>query len=67
MKSLLDINVHVNMTAEQKLEEIAYPVENLKHAIAALTKIAEPLTTDEHISLFNLIHQQVCAIDKAIK
>ncbi|EXG33059.1 hypothetical protein CAT24_09090 [Acinetobacter pittii] len=67
MKSTIDINVTSNMTAEQKLEQVQYPIENLKHALSALNKISEELSTDEHTALFNLIHQQICQIDHAIK
>ena len=68
MKSLLDINVHVNMTAEQKLEEIAYPVENLQLMLSALTKMhLDSIIGNELTALFNMLHKQALDIQRVIE
>ncbi|RFF22774.1 hypothetical protein [Acinetobacter sp. JW] len=69
MKSVIDINVALNMTAEQKLEEISYPVENLQLMLSALTKmhLDHPLSGDELTALLNTLHKQVLDIQRAIK
>lgn len=56
------------MTAEQILEEIRFPIENLKLTLSALTKmdLDHPLTGDELTALLNTIHYQVMHITKAI-
>lgn len=57
------------MTAEQILEEIQFPIENLELMLSALTKmdLDHPITGDELTALFNTIHFQVMLITKAIK
>lgn len=69
MKSVIDINVALNMTAEQKLDEISYPVENLQLMLSALTKmhLDHPLSGDELTALLNILHKQVLDIQRAIK
>ncbi|OUY08730.1 hypothetical protein [Acinetobacter populi] len=67
MSSTIQIQLRPNMTAEQKLEQIQYPVETLKYALSAFTKISEGLTPNEHTALFNLLHHQICEIDQVLK
>lgn len=69
MESVLDINMQPNMTAEQKLTQIQYPVENLQFMLSALTKmhLDHPLTGEELTALFNTLHKQVLDIQRAIK
>lgn len=68
MSSTIQINSTKNMTAEQKLDEIRYPLENLELTLSALTKmhLDHPLTGDELTALLNTIHYQVNQIAKAI-
>ncbi|MFW2077519.1 hypothetical protein ACG94X_07280 [Acinetobacter sp. ULE_I010] len=68
MYSTLEINSHKQMTAEQILEEIRFPIENLELTLSALTKmhLDHPLTGDELTALLNTIHYQVMHITKAI-
>ena len=69
MRSTLEINSHKNMTAEQILEQIQFPIENLELMLSALTKmdLNHPITGDELTALFNTIHYQVMLVTKAIK
>lgn len=69
MESVLDINMQPNMTAEQKLTQIQYPVENLQFMLSALTKmhLDHPLTGEELTALFNTLHYQVAQISKAVQ
>lgn len=69
MHSTLEINSHKDMTAEQILEEIRFPIENLELTLSALTKmnLDHPLTGDELTALFNTIHYQVKLITSAIQ
>lgn len=57
------------MTAEQILEEIQYPLENLELTLSALTKmhLDHPLTGEELTALFNTLHYQVERISKAVR
>lgn len=57
------------MTAEQILEEIQYPLENLELTLSALTKmhLYQPLTGEELTALFNTLHYQVERISKAVQ
>ncbi len=69
MKSVIDIQIKADMTAEEKLEQIAYPVENLQLMLSALTKmhIDHSLSGDELTALFNTLHKQVLDIQRALK
>lgn len=69
MHSTLEISSHKNMTAEQILEQIQFPIENLELMLSALTKmdLSHPITGDELTALFNTIHYQVMLVTKAIK
>jgi len=69
MHSTIEINSHKDMTAEQILEEIQYPLENLELTLSALTKmhLDHPLTGEELTALFNTLHYQVERISKAVK
>lgn len=57
------------MTAEQILEEIRYPIENLELFLRAMTKmkIDIPLNDQEFTSIINTLHHQVCEISKAVQ
>ncbi len=69
MHSTIEINSHKDMTAEQILEEIQYPLENLELTLSALTKmhLDHPLTGEELTALFNTLHYQVERISKAVQ
>lgn len=69
MHSTIEINSHKDMTAEQILEEIQYPLENLELTLSALTKmhLDHPLTGEELTALFNTLHYQVERISKAVR
>lgn len=68
MKSVIDIQIKADMTAEEKLEQIAYPVENLQLMLSALTKmhLDHPLLGDELTALLNILHKQVLDIQRSI-
>lgn len=69
MHSTIEVNSHKDMTAEQILEEIQYPLENLELTLSALTKmhLDHPLTGEELTALFNTLHYQVERISKAVQ
>ena len=69
MHSTIEINSHKDMTAEQILEEVKFPIENLELMLSALTKmhLDHPLTGEELTALFNTLHYQVAQITKAVK
>lgn len=69
MSSTIQINSTKNMTAEQKLDEISYPIENLELFLKSLTKMTvdDYLDDDDFTSIINIIHHQVVEINKAIK
>ncbi|MFW1665078.1 hypothetical protein [Acinetobacter ursingii] len=69
MSSTIEINVHKNMTPEQKLEEIRYPLENLELFLQAMTKMRMdiPLDDQEFTSILNTLHHQVVQITKAVQ
>lgn len=69
MHSTIEINSHKDMTAEQILEEIQFPLENLELTLSALTKmhLDHPLTGEELTALFNTLHYQVERISKAVQ
>ena len=68
MKSVIDIQIKADMTAEEKLEQIAYPVENLQLMLSALTKmhLDHPLPGDELTALLNILHKQLLDIQRSI-
>lgn len=69
MSSTIEINVHKNMTAEQKLEEIRYPLENLEHFFMMLSKMkVDDILEDQDLNaLVNILHNQVCQINKVVQ
>ncbi|WP_287912098.1 hypothetical protein [Acinetobacter sp.] len=69
MHSTIEINSHKDITAEQILEEIRYPIENLEFFLRAMTKmkIDIPLNDQEFTSIINTMHHRVCEISKAIQ
>lgn len=68
MHSTLDINSHKAMTAEQILEEIEHPLENLERFLHAMTKmkVDDCLKDEEFTAIINTIHYQVAQISKAV-
>ena len=68
MHSTLEINSHKKMTAEQILEEIEYPLENLERFLHLITKMQldGKLEEKEFTALINTIHYQVAHISKAV-
>ena len=68
MNSILDINSHNTMTAEQKLDEIRFPIQNLEQTLSVLTKLSiqHEITSEELNALLNTLHHQVVQIAKAI-
>lgn len=68
MNSILDINIHNTMTAEQILDEIRFPIQNLEQTLSALTKLSiqHEITSEELNALLNTLHHQVVQIAKAI-
>ncbi|MBJ8475361.1 hypothetical protein [Acinetobacter bereziniae] len=69
MNSTIEINSHKDMTAEQVLDEIRYPIENLELFLLAMTKmkIDIPLSDQEFTSIINTLHHQVSQIAKAVQ
>lgn len=69
MHSTIEINSHKDMTAEQILEEVKFPIENLELMLSALTKmhLDHPLKGEELTALFNTLHYQVAQISKAVQ
>lgn len=57
------------MTAEQILEEIRYPLENLEMFLQAMTKMKIDIALDdkEFTAIINTLHQQVNQISKAVQ
>jgi len=68
MSSLLNITCQSSLTAAQKLEEIQFPVENLKHFLSLMTKMHmdSPVSGEEFTALMNTLHYHVCEIDKVL-
>ena len=68
MNSILDINNHNTMTAEEILDEIRFPIKNLEQTLSALTKLSiqHEITSEELNALLNTLHHQVVQISKAI-
>ena len=68
MNSILDINSHNTMTAEEILHEIRFPIKNLEQTLSALTKLSiqHEITSEELNALLNTLHHQVVQIAKAI-
>lgn len=68
MYSTLEINSHKKMTAEQILEEIEHPLENLERFLHLMTKMQldGKLEEKEFTALINTIHYQVAQISKAV-
>lgn len=68
MYSTIAIHWHDRMTAEQKLEQIQFPIENLKHLLSMMTKMHMdvPVSGEEFTALMNTLHYQVSEIDRVI-
>ena len=68
MNSILDITSHNTMTAEEILDEIRFPIQNLEQTLSALTKLSiqHEITSEELNALLNTLHHQVVQIAKAI-
>lgn len=69
MPSTICLNNRPNMTAEQRIEEIKYPLENLENFLMMLSKmkIDDPLSDQEFTSLINTLHQQICQINTVVQ
>ncbi|WP_334420786.1 hypothetical protein [Acinetobacter soli] len=69
MHSTLEINSHKDMTAEQILEEIRFPIENLELFLQAMTKMKldDALKEKEFTAIINTLHHQVVQIAKAVQ
>lgn len=69
MHSTLEINSHKEMTAEQILEEIRFPIENLELFLQAMTrmKLDNALEEKEFTAIINTLHHQVVQIAKAVQ
>lgn len=69
MVSTIDINSNSNMSAQEKLEQIQYPVENLQLTLSTLTKMSldVSLTAEELTALLTTLHKQVVDIQRAIE
>ncbi|WP_288383283.1 hypothetical protein [uncultured Acinetobacter sp.] len=69
MHSTLEINSHKDMTAEQILEEIRFPIENLELFLQAMTrmKLDNALEEKEFTAIINTLHHQVVQIAKAVQ
>lgn len=68
MHSTLEIKSHKKMTAEEILEEIEYPLENLENFLLAMTKmkVVERLEEKEFSAIINTLHYQVSNIKRAV-
>lgn len=57
------------MTAEEKLEEIRFPIENLELFLQAMTKMKldDALKEKEFSAIINMLHHQVVQIAKAVQ
>lgn len=69
MVSTIDINSNSNMSAQEKLEQIQHPVENLQLTLSTLTKMSldVSLTAEELTALLTTLHKQVVDIQRAIE
>lgn len=69
MVSTIDINSNSNMSAQEKLEEIQHPVENLQLTLSTLTKMSldVSLTAEELTALLTTLHKQVVDIQRFIE
>ena len=69
MHSTLDINSQRKMSAEEILEEIEFPLENLESFLFAMTKmkVDDRLNEKEFSALINTIHFQVRNISRAVQ
>lgn len=68
MYSLIDLNCAQKNDAQQKLDDIQKPVENLQLTLSALTKMGLdfPLESDELAAIFITLHKQIIDIQRAI-
>ncbi|MDC5208315.1 hypothetical protein [Acinetobacter baumannii] len=68
MHSTLDVKSHKKMTAEEILEEIEYPLENLQNLLFAFSKmkVDDGLKEQEFSAIINTLHQQVVNINRAV-
>lgn len=69
MHSTLDINSQRKMSAEEILEEIEFPLENLESFLFAMTKmkVDDRLNEKEFSAIINTIHFQVRNISRAVQ
>ncbi|MCZ3295552.1 hypothetical protein NYZ65_06260 [Acinetobacter baumannii] len=62
MHSTLDVKSHKKMTAEEILEEIEYPLENLQNLLFAFSKmkVDDGLKEQEFSAIINTLHHLRC-------
>ncbi|HIC8322432.1 TPA: hypothetical protein ACW7OH_000264 [Acinetobacter baumannii] len=68
MHSTLDVKSHKKMMAEEILEEIEYPLENLQNLLFAFSKmkVDDGLKEQEFSAIINTLHHQVVNINRAV-
>lgn len=68
MHSTLDVNSQKKMTAEEILEEIEYPLENLQNLLFAFSKmkVDDGLKEQEFSAIITTLHHQVVNINRAV-
>lgn len=68
MYSTLDFKSHKKMTAEEILEEIEYPLENLQNLLFAFSKmkVVDGLKEQEFSTIINTLHHQAVNINLAV-
>lgn len=68
MHSTLGVKSQKKMTAEEILEEIEYPLENLQNLLFAFSKmkVDDGLKEQEFSAIINTLHHQVVNINHAV-
>ncbi|WP_436463224.1 hypothetical protein [Acinetobacter seifertii] len=68
MHSTVDVKSQKKMTAEEILEEIGYPLENLQNFIFAFSKmkVDNGLKEQKFSAIINTLHHQVANINRAV-
>ncbi len=68
MHSTLGVKSQKKMTAEEILEEIEYPLENLQNLLFAFSKmkVDDGLKEQEFSAIINTLHHQVVNINRAV-
>lgn len=68
MHSTPDVKSQKKMSAEEILEEIGYPLENLQNLLFAFSKmkVDDGLKEQEFSAIINTLHHQVVNINRAV-